>query len=298
MPINSPNTLVYIRHGIFSGHASMSTLATTVQGILLGCSIDNTSYTWSDPVLQSGIRLARIVVQAVQKNSTLQKIILIGHSQGGLVCRVAAATLCDPAGLMNVLNARNAANLPYYSMPIQELGNIQSAIVTLGIKSRIKGVVTLATPNAGAFTFGQLAIQAQLAFFALKNMAALAGWKGLDELTTDKLFRILQETRVDKVKYLSISGSGVNRYSSVSSKSLSQIPGIKRLGLYMDLPNDLVVEDSSVDLSKAPMPSEIQSLTQQYTHIRAYKNCTDVSHTGIHHHSTVNTLLDEHLIGW
>jgi hypothetical protein len=298
MPTNSPNTLVYIRHGIFSNHTNMSALEATVKGILLGCSIDNTSYSWSDPVLQSGIRLARLVVQAVQKKGSIQKILFIGHSQGGLVCRVAVTALCDPKRLLDVLRARNAVNEPYYNIPIKELAYLQSDIVTLGIKTRMKGIATLATPNAGAFTFGQLAIQAQLAFFAAKKMAALAGWSNFDELTTDKLFRILQETKVDTIKYLSISGSGVNRYSSVSSRSLSQVPGIKHLGLYMELPNDLVVEDSSVDLSKAPMPSEVADLAQQYIHIRSYTNCTDVSHTGIHHHSTVNALLDEHLSRW
>jgi Putative serine esterase (DUF676) len=300
MPISAPNILVYIRHGIFSNAGGMSALEATVRATLTGCTVDNSSYRWTDPVLLSGILLARFAVQAVQKDTagTIKKILFVGHSQGGLVCRIAVAALCDPNGLLNVLTALNVANLPYYNVPIGELAQIANDIQTLNIGPLVSGICTLATPNAGAFTFGQMAVQAQLALFAARKAASLAGWKNFDELTTDKLFRILQWMVIPRVKYLSISGSGVNRYSSISARTVSQIPGIKRLGLYMELPNDMVVEDASVDMSKVPMPCEIDSLAGQYTHIRSYVGCTDVSHTGIHNHATVNLLLDKHRTRW
>jgi Putative serine esterase (DUF676) len=300
MPINAPNTLVYIRHGILSKAASMATLETTIKGILKNCTVDNVSYSWTDFVLLSGVRLARSVLQTVQGDTagTFKKIILVGHSQGGLVCRIAVAALCDPDGMLKSLRDLNVANLPYYSVPIGELEKMEDTIKSLNIKSKIVGVCTLATPNAGTFTFGQLAIQAQLVFFAAKKVAAFGGWKNFDELTTDKLFRILQAVNVDEVNYLSVSGSGVNRYSSVSARTVSQVPYIKRLGLYMELPNDMVVEDASVDMAKAPMPCEIHDLPAQYTHVRSYLNCTDVSHMGIHSHGDVKKVLDEHLTTW
>jgi hypothetical protein len=129
-------------------------------------------------------------------------------------------------------------------------------------------VVTLATPNAGAITYGQLTVQAQLALLAAKRLAAIGGWKNFDELTTDRLFRIFQNLTIPDVRFLSISGSRVNRYRTISARTLSSVPVIGRLGLYLELPNDLIVEDSSVDLGKAPMPCELDDLATQYTHVQ------------------------------
>jgi pimeloyl-ACP methyl ester carboxylesterase len=299
MPTNSPNTLVIIRHGIFSDDANMQSLTAAITNILPNCTTDNSSYDWQEPILHSGIRLARLAVQAHLKNPQIKKVIFVGHSQGGLVCRVAAAALLAPTALLKLLTPLHTIDPKYYGTAEKELGAFEQAIASAPWSNLIKGVVTLATPNSGAFTYGQMAIHAQLALFVAKRgVRAVRGWKNFDELTTDRLFRILQHLRIPGVPYLSVSGSRINRYRSVSARTLSSIPVIGRFGLYLDLPNDLVVEDSSVDLGKAPLPCEIENLGTQYTHVRSYRNCIDVSHSGIHSDPEVFAVLERHMSTW
>ena len=56
--------------------------------------IDNQRYPWTDSVVLNGARLAR----ALQTSHVADErpLVLIGHSMGGLVCRIANLLLRDP----------------------------------------------------------------------------------------------------------------------------------------------------------------------------------------------------------
>src|SRR6266540_3260232 len=97
----APNTLVVIRHGIFSSAASMQSLEREIRKILTLCSIDNQDYRWEDPILHSGIALADHVL-SLSNTPAIEKIVFVGHSQGGLVCRVAVAALVARSDLLRV----------------------------------------------------------------------------------------------------------------------------------------------------------------------------------------------------
>jgi hypothetical protein len=134
----------------------------------------------------------------------------------------------------------------------------------------ISGLATLATPNCGAVTHGQTAL---LAYFFRKAFSTKA--PSLIDLTTDHLFRFLQQYSVD-IPNLLISASGISIFSRRSRAPFKIAMGLR-------MPDDGIVEDSSVDLNQSVLPNEVvNSLTARYLHIRAYPDCTDVWHTTIH----------------
>jgi pimeloyl-ACP methyl ester carboxylesterase len=298
MPVDAQNTPIVIRHGIFSDKKAMSGLEAACRRILPNCQVDNETYRWQDSILHSGVQLAQHVGQLFLSQPAFNKLILIGHSQGGLVCRIAAAALLSPSDLLAVLQKLQTSEDQYYGVAIDGLRKLVGQTKDYAWPTIVVGVAMLATPNSGAITYGQLSLQAQLAVGAAKHLASLGGWKNFDELTTDKLFRIFQRIKIADARYLSISGSRINKYRSLSARTLSSIPVIGRLGLYLDLPNDLIVEDSSVDISKAPLPSEIADLTIRYRHVRTYTDCTDVTHIAIHSNSVVEQVLGLYLPKW
>ena len=57
----------------------------------LGAKVDNTSYPWKDHVILNGLQTAVDVVES--KDDGKLPLILLGHSMGGLVCRVANLAL-------------------------------------------------------------------------------------------------------------------------------------------------------------------------------------------------------------
>src|SRR5687767_8585303 len=69
-----------------------------IQSGLSGVVVDNNSYRWQDGILLNGIDLAH-QVDSVAAYRKATGIVLIGHSQGGLVSRIAVAALVDPKGL-------------------------------------------------------------------------------------------------------------------------------------------------------------------------------------------------------
>ena len=59
-------------------------------------------------------------------------------------------------------------------------------------------------------------------------------------------------------------------------------------GIQLEMPHDSIVEDRSVDLRSAVLPNEIVHNSQAaYLHLRAYVDCTDVTHTNIYNDNTV-----------
>lgn len=269
-----------IRHGIFSDRKAMEPLEEDLLRHGVGVT-DNRNYAWRQPILHSGIELANQILQAIRGNAAIERIVLVGHSQGGLVSRVAVAALCahdDLAMYVHILDGED----PYY------FGRAARDLETLAAQFRaelerapelIRAVVMLGTPNAGAFTHGQLSLMATIAVRAGLLVGNITGLSNFEELTTEKLFRVLQNVEVRDVQYLSISGSLFNRYRLAGWSRLSELPVISRMAPSLDLPNDTVVEDESVDIREAPLPSEIADLDTQYRHIRTYRDCTSVGHT-------------------
>lgn len=273
--MSDANTLVVLRHGLFSSEKAMTSLATKIEtDILPGCTIDNEPYEWKEPVLTSGIDLASHILGKLRDDPAIDKIILVGHCLGGLVCRVAVASICDHAGLLGSMSFRSD---PYLTNARTALKSMDASVL-VDVRRRVHSVVMLGTPNSGTFTYGQLSLLATVAFREAMRMVSSVRWKNFTELTTDKLFTLLQNVRVPDVRYLSVSGSAHSRYGAALGVKLSDVPVVSRLAPSLDLPNDMVVEDSSVDLRDAPLPCEIADLEQQYTHVRSYIECIRLSH--------------------
>ena len=294
------DTLIVLRHGIRSSHDAMAKIEQRLKTMLPGCTTDNETYDWGDFVLHSGIALAGYVIEKLNETGRT-KVILIGHSQGGLVCRVAVAALCARADFVHAVRKRATPGGGYYTLADQALQRLAAGYTHAQLdaaKAAVHSVVLLGTPNAGAITNGQLAVEMTLALRALKKLASVK-WRNFDELTTDRLFTLLQDLRVRRVRYVSVSGSSFNRYSDFTSSHLSllDLPLLSRLAPSLALPNDGVVEDVSVNMREAPLPPEIADLDAQYTHVRCYTECIRVAHGELH--SDPNTLdALESVSGW
>ncbi len=284
------NNLVFVRHGFNSNASNMEALAEAVSRMLRLESADlNNQNCDNATVLCNGLRLAGVVARkfnSLQEN--VGKILLIGHSQGGLVCRVAAAAICAPDQLEDAIQGQGERYVDntYRLEALKELEYLRGQNLGDQLLARcarhLLGVVTLATPNAGVMTHGQLSLTGRALKWLATGVANLLEVKTIGELTTARLFRILQHVRIQEVKYLSISGSSVNRYSALTYSDLQLVPTMSALGLHLEMPNDGLVEDISVDLRESPLPSEIADLEKQYTHVRCYIDCLDISHTAIH----------------
>ncbi len=293
--------LVFVRHGMNSDRTSMESLCDRLRRVKapqLEPEIDNSTYRWKEPVLAEGIALARAIIGTYQPLQH-RRIVLIGHSQGGLICRVAAAMLagtCDA-----VMPGRSTLNDAGFGRVIGDLlatwvGADRAGAAVVG--PALAGVIMLGTPNGGAFTFGQLSLVGRPFAAMARQIVSPFGMKNLPDLTTDRLPRLLQHYRVPSVKYLSVSGSAISRYSSVNYDDLASVPLIGRLGARLELPNDSVVEDCSVDLEQAPLPCEIADMATQYEHVRAYVDCTSVAHTAIQSNDTVIAIVKDRMNRW
>ncbi|MGB8479763.1 MAG: hypothetical protein WCE63_13155 [Acidobacteriaceae bacterium] len=260
---------VYLRHGFASNGNIFQALETTINSSLPGSLVDRSTYDWKDPVMINGLRLAHEIVDSAEK----RPVYLVGHSMGGLVSRVAAIALHDPQAMWQHLNL----------LPVEwnfDRAEAKSLCSTLQ-KRAIAGVVTLATPNSGAVTHGQMSL---LAHFFRRSFSSHAA--SIVDLTTDHLFRFLQRYAVD-IPTLSISGSALSVFSK-------QARGPLRVAMGLKMPNDGIVEDASVDLTQSVLPNEIvNSPSARYLHVRAYPDCTDVWHTDIHGNMRVQEFVVE-----
>jgi hypothetical protein len=287
----------FIRHGILSNADKLSDLTSFFEKRFKTWNVKNLGYDWTQSVLLSGINFARWIAESVAPGP----ILLVGHSQGGLLCRVAVAALVRPIGLLVSLE-RERVRRDYDSRYYRDAADALKAFLLrhqrpidgpddwLVEPSRIHALM-LATPNCGAFTFGQMSILARLGFGLFRGpISKLA--ENLTDLQTDRLLRVLQSLEIKNARYGTISGSAINRHSIINHSDLGVvIPPLKALGIRLDLPNDMVVEDSSVDMLRAPLPTEVYDPDSQYKHIRTYFDCTDVSHSSIHSESGTNAYL-------
>ena len=291
------DAIVFLRHGILSSAERMADLEKAIEEASVcgrRIEVNNQSYLWRNSVLLNGIELATQVLERISSQDC-DHIALVGHSQGGLVCRVAAAALSSREELLQGINRAGYIDGQYRREAIDKLTTLGSPEKVL---QKLRGVITLATPNSGAMTFGQLAFGGKVTLGIAQLIGAAGIVVNLADLTTDRLFRILQHVKVRKIRYLSISGSAVNRFSVFSHSDLSEIPLASRLGVHLELPNDWIVEDESANIKNAVLPPEIADVQNQYEHIRWYPDCSQVTHPGVHANSDVRQIVIRRIQQW
>jgi len=273
------NPVIFIRHGICSTSTPFQSLEQYLAGVFKNSTIDNSSYKWRDSVLVNGARLANDILKVAGD----RPLVLIGHSMGGLLCRVANAILANPNYFLSLVSSR-APQLTYKETDLLEISNYPFRRTKMPKPTLI---ITLATPNSGAMLQGQISgipalLKAALNLFPPTNLESVA------DLTTDRLFRFLQNFSVS-TPMLSISGSKGNRFARASG-TISTWLGKK--GVRIEMPNDLIVEDRSVDLRYSILPNEfIHHGTAKYLHARCYVDCTNVWHSNIYDDMNVRELV-------
>src|SRR6266478_1102419 len=252
------NPLIVIRHGICSSRDPFVPLATYLETEFPNAEVDNQSYAWRDSVLLNGARLAN----HIRNKTSGRPLVLIGHSMGGLLCRVANVILCDAVGFLHQVST-SAADLTYKEKDLRDIEGLSFDKGTMPVPNLL---VTLATPNSGAMLEGQVSgipylLKTAFHLFPPTNIQSVA------DLTSSRLFRFLQNFSVG-TPTLSISGSKGNRFARGSGQ-IATWSG--KRGLRIEMPNDLIVEDRSVDLNNSILPSEIvQHGKSPYEHVRCY----------------------------
>lgn len=261
-------SVIVLRHGFNSNNTPFKKLEGRLRRSFANATVNNDSYTWTDPVIENGVKLALVVLQNFEDS---QPLILIGHSMGGLVCRVANVALTRTADFQNYISALlSVSGGSSYLNPVKTL-------VSRLRQRDVSGLITLATPNSATLTNGQIA-----SLMKLSSAAAIIGFPNKTpsfvDLTTDRLFRILQHFQV-KTPTLSVSGSA----HSLFAKKSGALGAVVGLAAKLAVPNDGLVEDRSVDLKASILPNEICHMgSAKYLHLRAYSDCTDVTHSSIY----------------
>jgi Putative serine esterase (DUF676) len=237
-----------------------------LRGAFRGAVIDNRDYKWTDSILLNGVRLAKELVDAAAEDPDHRKIVLVGHSMGGLVLRAANCALQDPNFWQQVRSHGLA-------LGAWDRAEIEEKTKSLHGKVNVCALVTMATPNSGAITFAQMHMVGLLLGsvlpFGLKSA-------GVQDLRTDHIFRVMQHCQVS-TDCLTISGSQGNRFGSGVTRAAHRL--VSKLATNLREPNDEIVEDASVDLSQSILPHESGL---RHRHVRRYVDCTDVRHTTIH----------------
>jgi pimeloyl-ACP methyl ester carboxylesterase len=271
------NPVIVVRHGIFSDHRPFQDLENFLAAKFPKAKIDNHKYEWKDSVVMNGTRLADSILGDPSMDG--RPLVLIGHSMGGLVCRVANLILSEPDVIQN--------NLPLFrNYCVLDKGDLQTlrSFSLLGKKPRsVNLMVTLATPNSGAMLWAQINSIASIVKRPFSSHVT-----SMNDLTTERLFRLLQYFSVN-TPTLSISGSGWNRFGKAPAGimlSLAHLAG------RLHLPNDMIVEDRSVDLDQSILKNEILSAApSKYLHLRLYRDCIDVVHDNIYDHGKVRDIV-------
>ncbi len=274
---NTWNPVIVVRHGIFSDDRPFQNLSNFLAAKFPNAKINNQKYDWKDSVVMNGTRLADAILGDPSIDE--RPLVLIGHSMGGLVCRVANLILSEP----DVIEQ----NLPLFrNYCVLDKGDLQTlrSFALRGKKPRsVNLMVTLATPNSGAMLWAQINSIASIV-----KMPFSAHVTSMHDLTTERLFRLLQYFSVN-TPTLSISGSGWNRYGKAPAGimlSLAHLAG------RLHLPNDMIVEDRSVDLAQSILQNEILSAAlAKYLHLRLYRDCIDVVHDNVYDHGKVRDIV-------
>ena len=266
----------FYRHGIFSDSKRMAFLARELGKTGRFGEPNNEDYEWRNEVADSGLELAGKVVATASGEPAL----LVGHSQGGLVCRVAAIALAGTyLGTCGQLTTRILRWQRQHRVP-------KATPMKLA-------VVTIATPNAGGMTFGQMSVAAELSGRAIMATANRGGFHNLKDLTTPRLFQEFKKWQMD-ARYLSVSGVCVNRYNRGWVRNLAELWPVRRVSVRFDVPNDLVVEDSSADLRQSLIRPEVD-LVDSYRHIRTYPKSISLGHSSVRESGEVVKVIVENL---
>jgi hypothetical protein len=257
------NPFVVVRHGIMSSREPFQGLSRFIELKFSSAFVDNSTYEWRDSVVLNGARLAGEIFAKAEG----RPIVLIGHSMGGLVCRVANLLLTQPDLIPQ--------HRPIFQTYCGGDDSDFNTLLDLGLNHfeprAVNLVVTLGTPNSGAMLKAQLNALGDLAADIIP-----AKFKSLEDLTNDRLFRLFQYFSVS-TPMLSISGSGWNRLGKVHAPFRLWAA---HLGARLHLPNDMIVEDRSVDLAQSIFPNEVLSApAAKYLHVRLYRGCTEMIHT-------------------
>jgi pimeloyl-ACP methyl ester carboxylesterase len=267
---------IVIRHGFRSDSRPFVPLQSEIQLRFGGAVVDNVSYPWKDHVILNGLRTAVTLVEALDSDLP---IVLIGHSMGGLVCRIANLALTRTADVQKeVFRSAWSSTKPKF---------VEAKQLAKRLRPRtVRGVATLATPNSATLTLGQTASALKPVHFLVRhgfpNKAA-----SFADLTTSGLFRRFQDFE-SKTPTLSISGSSTSRFGTIASGAGIALGFASSLAL----PNDGVVEDRSVDLRQSVLPNEVYRFGgAPYTHHRTYRNCDQVTHSDIYDDAGARELL-------
>lgn len=268
---------VVVRHGILSSKEPFRDLSNYIKTVFKSAAVDNETYPWKESVVLNGARLAKALL--ANREVMGRPLVLVGHSMGGLVCRVANLLLTQPS----LVSQNRGIFLNYYNQKESDL----VTLLGLGLEQHepraVNLVATLGTPNSGAMLKAQLSAMGGVA----RNVLAIK-FKSLDDLNTARLFRLFQYFSAS-TPALSISGSGWNRMTKTKTDPIFWAP---QLAGRLHLPNDMIVEDRSVDLGQSIFPNEILSaVSPKYVHTRLYLDCTDVTHTTMYDHARVRDVL-------
>ena len=271
------NPYVVVRHGILSSDEPFRELSNFIKAIFPNAVVDNQKYPWTDSVVLNGARLAKALF--TNADAMNRPLVLVGHSMGGLVCRVANLLLTQPS----LISQNRGIFLNYYNQKQSSLVSLLGLGLDQYQPRSVSLVATLGTPNSGAMLKAQLSAMGDLA-----GKALAVKFKSLDDLNTARLFRLFQYFSAD-TPTLSISGSGWNRMTKTKTDPIFWAP---QLAARLHLPNDMIVEDRSVDLGQSIFPNEILSAAApKYLHVRLYSDCTDVTHTTMYDHAKVREVL-------
>jgi pimeloyl-ACP methyl ester carboxylesterase len=271
------NPFVVVRHGIMSSREPFQGLSQFIVSKFPRAVVKNDTYAWRDSVVLNGARLARDIFAEPEAEG--RPIVLIGHSMGGLVCRVANLLLTQP----NLI----PQNRPIFRIYCGGDDGDFNTLLGLGLsryeQREVNLVVTLGTPNSGAMLKAQLNALGDLAAEIIPSK-----FKSLEDLSNARLFRLFQYFSVS-TPMLSISGSGWNRLGKAHAPFRLWAA---HLGARLHLPNDMIVEDRSVDLEQSIFPNEILSAPHaKYLHVRLYLDCTEVIHTTMYDHGKLRDVL-------
>jgi pimeloyl-ACP methyl ester carboxylesterase len=271
------NPYVVIRHGILSDDTPFQGLAKLIQTKFPNAVVDNQRYTWTDSVVLNGARLAKAIL--AEPRTVNRPLVLIGHSMGGLVCRVANLLVRDPSLI--------SGNRQIFQNYCDGDRNAFNTLLGLGFDKHtarsVSLLVTIGTPNSGAMLKAQISALADV----LRRVLSIK-FPSLKDLNTPRLFQLLQYFAVD-TPTLSISGSGWSRFKKSSTPPVFWFP---HAAASFNLPNDMIVEDRSVDLAQSILPNELLSHpSAKYLHVRMYRDCTDVIHTTMYNHPELRNLL-------
>ena len=111
--------VIVVRHGFKSDHRPFVKVSNQLRGSFTGAVVDNEDYTWTKPVLENGVELA--LLHILNKYEDSQPLCLIGHSMGGLVCRVENLALTRTVEFQNYMAVLSIAGGPSYLDPVQKL---------------------------------------------------------------------------------------------------------------------------------------------------------------------------------